>query len=352
MITIEKSEPTVRYRLVSKLAAVILALGFSALVFMVYGVDPLYAYTLIAVRSSTFSGLTEIVTKMIPLQLCGVGLMVAFRSGVWNIGAEGQLLLGATAATWVALFLDVPEPVRLPLATILGVAGGAFWALIPGVLRVKLEVNEIVPTLMMNYIAANIVNYLVYGPWKGIHEWGFPYTDKFPVSVWLPTIPGTRIHWPTLTLGVASSILVYILFSRTTLGFEIKVSGESRRVAEYAGIDYGRALLVSMVVSGALAGLAGVGEVCGIHHRLRYASAISSGYGYAGIIVAWLGELNPLASIFSAFFIAFLFAGGDVIQISLGLPFGVVDVFNGSILTSLLISEVLSRYRVRIRWRK
>ncbi|RLI24195.1 ABC transporter permease [Candidatus Bathyarchaeota archaeon] len=341
----------VAVKLFTKLLAILLGLGISAVVFAAYGVDPLYAYSLMVTKSLSFRGASEVLTKLIPLQLCGIGLIVAFKSGMWNIGAEGQMLLGATFATWIALFLDVPEFSRLPLIFLFGLAAGAGWALIPALLKVKFEVNEVITTLMMNYIASSLVNYLVYGPWKGAKEWGFPYTDKFPKSVWLPTIAGTRIHWPTLLIAILTAFLVYFLLVKTTVGFEIRVSGQSKRAAEYAGINYGRALLISMAISGALAGLAGVGEVCGIHHRLRYASSISSGYGYAGIIVAWLSELNAVASVLSALFMAFLFAGGDLMQVSLGLPIGVVDVFNGSILISLLVSEAFGRYRPKWRLR-
>ncbi|MBS7612321.1 ABC transporter permease [Candidatus Bathyarchaeota archaeon] len=300
-------------------------------------------------KSLSSYGLSEVLTKFIPLELCGIGLIVAFKSGMWNIGAEGQLLIGAIMATWAALFLDIPDFAQLPLILILSMVGGFAWALIPALLKAKLEVNEVIVTLMMNYIASFLVNYLVYGPWKGAKEWGFPYTDKFPESAWLQTIPGTRIHWLTLLIASIATFTAFLILFKTTLGFEMRVCGQSRRVAEYSGMNYTKALMASMAISGALAGLAGAGEVCGIHRRLRYASAISSGYGYSGIIVAWLSSLHPIASPLSAFFMAFLLAGGDILQVSLGLSSGVVNVFNGVILFSLLISEFFGRYRLR--WR-
>lgn len=334
-------------RILMKILAILLALLFSAIIFAISGVDPWYAYTLIFTKSFTYSGLTEIVTKLIPILLCTVGLTLAFKAGVWNIGAEGQLLLGAIGATWIALFVDIYDQLRLPLAILVGMILGASWGLIPVILKIRLNVNEVVSTLMMNYIASGIVDYLVYGPWKGAREWGFPYTDRFPEAAWLPLIPGTRIHWPTLLLGVLSSILVYILLSRTTLGFEIKVCGQGRRVADYLGIPYGSRLIIAMIISGGLAGLAGVGEVCGVHRRLRYSFSISSGYGYTAIIGAWLSGLNPIGSISSSFLLAFLLTGRDIIQVSLGLPFATSNIFNGSILISILILEVLGRYRIR-----
>lgn len=343
----ERMEQSLIVKIVTKIVAILLALGISAVIFMSYGINPIYAFSTMFSKSLTPYGLSEVVTKFIPLELCGVGLIVAFKSGMWNIGAEGQLLIGAIMATWAALFLDIPDFTRLPLILVLSALGGIIWALIPAFLKAKLEINEVIVTLMMNYIASSLVNYLVYGPWKGSKEWGFPYTDKFPESAWLPIIPGTRIHWPTLLMASVAAFTVFFIMFKTTLGFEMRVCGQSRRVAEYSGMNYMKALMVSMAISGALAGLAGAGEVCGIHRRLRYASAISSGYGYSGIIVAWLSGLHPIASILSALFIAFLLAGGDILQVSLGLSAGIVNVFNGAILLSLLISEFFGRYRFR-----
>jgi len=343
----ERREQSLLVKITTKIVAILLALGISAVIFMGYGINPIYAFSVMFSKSLTSYGLSEVVTKFIPLELCGLGLIVAFKSGMWNIGAEGQLLMGAVMATWVALFIDVPDFSRLPLILILSMVGGLAWAIIPAFLKVKLEVNEVMVTLMMNYIASFLVNYLVYGPWKGAKEWGFPYTDKFPESAWLPTIPNTRIHWPTLIIASVAVFTMFLIMFKTTLGFEMRVCGQSKRVAEYSGMNYAKALIVSMAISGALAGLAGAGEVCGIHHRLRYASAISSGYGYSGIIVAWLSGLHPAASPLSAFFIAFLLTGGDILQVSFGLSSGVVNVFNGVILSSLLISELFGRYRLR-----
>ncbi|MEM2848926.1 MAG: ABC transporter permease [Candidatus Bathyarchaeia archaeon] len=345
----ERREQSLVVKIATKIIAVLLALGISAVIFASYGINPVYAFSIMFSKSLSSYGLSEVVIKFIPLELCGIGLIVAFKSGMWNIGAEGQLLIGAIMATWAALFLDIPDFTRLPLILVLSMIGGMSWALIPAFLKAKLEVNEVIVTLMMNYIASFLVNYLVYGPWKGAKEWGFPYTDKFPESAWLPIIPGTRIHWPTLLMASIAASMTFLIMFKTTLGFEMRVCGQSRKVAEYSGMNYAKALMVSMAISGALAGLAGAGEVCGIHRRLRYASAISSGYGYSGIIVAWLSGLHPAASLFSALFMAFLLAGGDILQVSLGLPLGVVNVFNGVILFSLLLSEFFGRYRLR--WR-
>ena len=348
-LRLERREVTPKIELFATIVAILLAFLIAAFIFLIYGINPLYAYAQIFGTVFKVHRLGEIVTKLIPLLLCGVGLTIAFKANTWNIGAEGQLLIGAILATWVALFLNVPEFTRLPLMFLLGFIGGTAWAFIPAILKSKLRTNEVITTLMMNYIAANLVNHLIYGPWKGAEEWGFPYTNKFPTSAWLPTIPKTRIHWPTLIIALMSAFLLYFLLTKTTVGFELRVAGQDERVARYAGMSVGKAIILAMIISGGLAGIAGVGEVAGVHHRLRYASSISSGYGYAGIIVALLARNNPILSILTAFFLAILFVGGDAIQVSMGLPFGVVNIFNGIILACLLTSEFLAKYKIS--WR-
>jgi len=217
--------------------------------------------------------------------------------------------------------------------------------LIAGVLKAKLEVNEVISTLMLNYIALNLLQYLVYGPWKGSEEWGFPYTNKFPLSARIPRIPGTRIHYYTLIIGLVA-VFGYYMLEKSKLGYKIKVVGKSRKAANYGGISFGKIVLISMFFSGALAGIAGVGEVAGIHYRLK--PQISPGYGYTAIIVAWLGRLNALGILLSSIFLGGLFVGGDMIQVALGLPFSVVNVFNGLILLFLAGGEFLLNYKIKV----
>ena len=329
------------------LLAIFAALMVAGIFFQIYGVSPIRAYQLI-LRGSLGSrfGLTETVRRAIPLLLCGVGLTVAFRALFWNIGAEGQLLLGAVAAAGVALFTGLPDQLLLPAMFIGGFIGGAAWGLIPAILKVKLGVNDVITTLMMNYIAIYIVEWLIHGPWKGPSMRGFAYTDTFPRAAWLPTIYGTRIHWPTLVLGLVLAALMYILVTRTRSGFEIRVIGENPDAARFAGINPLMTTLLVMLISGGFAGLAGVGEVAGIHQRLLGPSHISMGYGYTAIIVAWLARRNPLAVIVTSFLFGVIMTGGDVIRVSLGLPFQLINVFNGLILFFLIGSEILLRYRI------
>jgi len=343
-----RSAPPWSWTLVVSLVAVAIALAMAGVIFWSHGVSPLRAYGVI------FSGtlfnaraLPEIVRNAIPLLLAGVGLVLAFRALFWNIGAEGQILLGATAATWVALFSPIPDRVKLPAMFIAGFIGGAVWGVIPALLKLRFAVNEVISTLMMNYIALYLVSGLVHGPWKGPEMRGFAFTNAFPDTARIPMIADTRIHWPTLLLGLALAAGVAYLLARTRAGFEIRVQGENPGAARYAGIDPLRTTLLVMVIAGGAAGLAGVGEVGGIHHRLLDPTQISLGFGYAAIIVAWLARGSPLAAIGTALFLGLIFASGDVMRVALQMPARVTDVFNGLILFCLIGSERALYWRVR-----
>jgi len=329
--------------------SVVFALAVSGAILKVYGVDPVSAYGIIVFHVfGSLPGISETIVKLIPLTLCGVGLTVAFRARLWNIGAEGQLLLGAIAATGVALFSgDLPSYVLIPLMFLAGFLAGALWGAIPALLKAVLNVNEVIVTTMMNYIAIELVRYLIYGPWRGAKEWGYPITDEIPDAAKLICIPGTRIHIATLAIAVASVILIYILITRTTFGFELRVVGGNPEAAKYAGVSYLKIVLLSMIISGGLAGLAGTGEIAGIHYRLRYPESISMGYGFTAIIVAWLARLNPLLVLVTSIFFGGLLVGGYVMKIMLGLPVAMVNIFNGSTLMSLLLCELLLQYKIK-----
>ncbi|NLI79020.1 MAG: ABC transporter permease [Candidatus Riflebacteria bacterium] len=332
------------------LAALALGMLAGGLLFAVKGIDPFTALWKIFQGSfgSSF-GLKDTVTKAIPLILIGAGLCLAFRGRIWNIGAEGQLLAGAIGASGVALYGTpfLPEWAVLPAMFLAGAIGGAAWAWFPAVCRIRWGMNETITTLMLNYVAAELVQFLIYGPWKGKSQFGFPYTDDFAACATLPTLYGSRIHWPTLALGVATALALALLVSRSRFGFEVRVVGENPEAAHYAGMDRGRVVLLVMLVSGALAGLAGVGEVAGIHRHLSAPASISSGYGFTAIITAYLARLHPVAVIFTSLFFGGLLVGGDVIQTSLGLPFATVHIFNGMILFALLVGDFLLDHRVR-----
>ena len=328
--------------------AILIALTLAAVIFSSYGVSPLRAYSVI-LRGTLFNAqaLPEVVRNAIPLLLAGVGLVLAFKALFWNIGAEGQILLGATFATWVALFSPVPDGLKLPAMFAAGFIGGALWGAIPAILKLRFAVNDVISTLMMNYIALYLVSWLVHGPWKGPEMRGFAFTDAFPAAARIPLIAGTRIHWPTLLLGVVFALGLAFLLNRTRLGFEIRVQGENADAARYAGIDPGRTTLLVMLVAGGAAGLAGVGEVGGIHHRLLDPNQISLGFGYAAIIVAWLARGNPVAAIATSLFLGLIFASGDVMRVALQMPARVTDVFNGLILFCLIGTERMLYWRIR-----
>jgi ABC-type uncharacterized transport system permease subunit len=339
------------------LQAVVLVLsvlaGFLAvgLLFVTRGVNPFFALWKI-IGGSFFSiyGLGETVAKAIPLILIGSGLTLAFRAKFWNIGAESQLLLGAIFAGWVGLQLGprLPAYALVPLMFLAGFIGGALWGVIPAVLKVRFGVNEVISTLMLNYVAAELLTLLVVGPWKGSTQQGFPYTDDLQGAAVLPLLGATRIHYPTLAVAIAAALILFALVYSTRFGYELRVVGENPDAARYAGISFLRTTVVLMVVSGGLAGLAGVGEVAGVHQHLTYPSVISAGYGFTAIIVAWLAKLNPAASILSAFFFAGILVGGDAIQISLGLPAATVQVFNGVLLFFLIMGDYFLANRLRL----
>jgi len=327
--------------------SIFLSFFFIGFVFFGYGISPITAYYEIFIETvGNVYGVTQIIWQSIPLMLCGVGLLLAFKASYWNIGAEGQLLMGATAATWVALFSGIPDLFQVPMIFACGFAGGAVWGLISTVLKSQFRINEVITTLMMNYIAMNIVLYLIHGPWKGEEMRGFAYTDSFSQAASLPTIGNSYIHWPTLLLGAVLIGVVYVIVSRTKLGYEVKVIGQSPGAARYAGIPYFRTIFWVMLISGGCAGLAGAGEVSGVHHMLRHPEQVSLGYGYTAIIVAWLARGNPLVVILTSFLFGMIYVIGDVVQLSFGLPFQIINVFTGLILFFLIASESLMKYRI------
>ncbi len=332
------------------LAAGLLAIS---LTFMVFGVNPLFALAKIFSGSfGSFYGIKETITKAIPLILIGSGLALAFRAKFWNIGAESQLLMGAIFGTWVGLNWGphLPSAAIVPLMFLAGFIGGAIWGLIPAILKIKFSINEVISTLMMNYICNEFMTLLVVGPWRGKTKFGFPYTDDLPASATLSLIPGSRIHYATLLIAIITVVVLGILVYKTRFGYEVRVIGENPEAARYSGIDFFKTTLVIMAISGGVAGLAGVGEAAGIHHYLSYPASISSGYGFTAIIVAWLAKLNPFYVILSAFFFAGILVGGDAIQISLGLPAATVHIFNGTLLIFLIMGDFFLKNQVRLQW--
>lgn len=324
--------------------ALLLSLLFCGIFLLITGRDPVEIY--IAMLSGALGsayGLSETVVKAIPLMLCGLGISVAFRMQLWNIGAEGQLYVGALAATWLPLtFPSLPAVIMLPLMICLGMAGGALWAFVPAILRARWQVNEIITTLMLNYIGILWVSYLVYGPWRDPKGLNFPLTAQFPDAALLPFWGTSRIHIGLL-LALAIVAFLYVLFNNSRWGYELKVIGSSPRAARYAGMNITRNICFAMLLSGAICGLAGMTEVSGIIGRLQ--PGLSPGYGYTGIIIAWLGQLNPLAIVIMSFLFGALQVGGYMVQ-TLGVPAAVASMIQGSILFFVIGAEILTRYRI------
>jgi len=316
------------------------------------GVDPWAAYGHMARAGLLGSyALSDTTVKATPILLCALGASVAFRMRLWNIGGEGQLLLGAWAASAVALKLlptSAPWWLMLPCMMVAGAGAGALWSAGAGALRAYLRVSEIITTLMLNYVAALWVAYFVFGPWS---DRGFPLTPSFPASANLPRLADMADRWPSLSgLTVHAGVLVAVgaapllgwLLTRTRWGFELRVLGANPSVGRLAGMSVTRHAVVAMALSGALCGLAGMCEVSGVVHRLQ--DRFSPGYGFTGIVVAWLGKLEPWRVVVVSFLFGALLVGGKEIQ-----PGGVPQMLQGLVLFVIVGSEVLLRYRLVVR---
>jgi ABC-type uncharacterized transport system permease subunit len=334
------------------LGAIAVALVISGAIIALVGGDPIASYLHILKASFGSVGvLSDTLVKATPLILTGLACALAFRMRLWNIGAEGQFLLGAWGASAVVLFPLVPAGtpgfILIPLMMVAGMIAGGVWGLIPGVLRARLGVNEIITTLMLNYIALFWIQFWVFGSWS---EGGFQQTKAFPTQAWLPRLSdfadagpafrGLPVHLG-LIFGLVAAGLLWLFLERSRFGYEIRLIGDSPRAARYAGIDIGRRLIVVFAISGALAGLAGMSEVNGSVHRLQ--DHISPGYGFTAVIVAYLAKFRPGRVVVAAVLFGALILAGREIQ-----PSGVPAMIQGIILFTLIVADVLVRYRIRI----
>ncbi|MBK1663676.1 sugar ABC transporter permease [Rhodospirillum rubrum] len=348
-ITLEaRPEPSALWVWAAPLLAVGLTLIAGGLLFAALGKDPVAALAGFFLKPlSSLYGLGELGVKAAPLALIAAGLAVGFRGGVWNIGAEGQLTMGAVVGGGVGLaLLQSTGPLVLPAMVICGALGGMAWAAIPALLRTRFNANEILTSLMLTYVAQLLLSWLVHGPWRSPSGFNFPETEMFGPAATLPVlIEGTRLH-----LGVVLALVVvgaiWVLLGRSFIGFQIKVMGLAPRAGAYAGFSQRRVIWMAMLLSGGAAGLAGLFEVAGPIGQLQ--PAISPGYGFTAIIVAFLGRLHPLGIVFAACFMALTYLGGETVQMDMGLPLAVTGVFQGMILFFLLAADVLIRYRIRL----
>jgi general nucleoside transport system permease protein len=292
--------------------------------------------------------LHELAIKAAPLILIAVGLSVCYLSNNWNIGAEGQFIAGAVVGSFIpVVFPEFQSWVVLPLMLLMGIAGGAAYASIPALLKVRFNTNEILTSLMLVYVAQLFNDWLVRGPWRNPQGMSFPGTIRFHDYAILPQIwpEAGRAHWGFI-FALVAALVVWFMLARTLKGFEVKVLGQSRRAGRFAGFSSAKMVFFAFLLSGALAGLAGISEAAGPVEQLN--EKISIGYGFTAIIVAFLGRLNPLGIVASGLILALTYLGGEAAQISIGVSDKVVRAFQGMILFFVLACDTLIHYRIRL----
>jgi ABC-type uncharacterized transport system permease subunit len=345
-------EPPGWYAPLLSLIAVVVALLVGALVIWLGGGNPWKAYAHIARYSFGSVGvISDTMVKATPLMLVGLACSLAFRMRLWNIGAEGQFFLGAFGASLIVLLPVLPEESPkwqfIVLMALSGMLFGAIWGVIPGILKAKFNVNEIISTLMMNYIAVEWNNYFIYAVWS---DSGFQMSRMFQRNAWLPRLSDYAERMPAfsgltthlgLVFAVVAAVILWVVLSKSQWGYEIRLIGDNPRAARYAGISIGKNIVLVMLVSGALAGLAGMSEISGVVHRLQ--GAISPGYGYTGIIIAWLAKLNPLAVILASILFGALILAGREVQ-----PAGIPTLIQGVIMVCVIASVFFLRNRITI----
>lgn len=346
-----RPEPSKAMAWLSPLIALALTALIAALLFALLGKDPAAGLRFYLVEPLNGPrAVSEVALKATPLVLCALGLAVCFRSNVWNIGAEGQFLLGAIAGGGVALWLQRQgvtgaRGVYAPLVLLGGVVGGTAWAALTAVLRDRFNASEILVSLMLVYVAQQLLNYLVFGPWKDPKGFNFPQTPTFDPSTWLPAlVAGYRTH-----VGVVVALVLVLAFwvfmFRSWRGYQLQVGGLAPAAARYAGFSSRAALWTALLLSGAMAGLAGAMEVAGPLRQLT--PHVSTGYGFTAIIVAFVGRLHPVGIVFSGVLLSMMLIGGELGQSRLGLPNALSGVFQGLLLFLLLACDTLIHYRVR-----
>lgn len=334
------------------IGSIVIAFIISGIILKIIGGEPLRvaAFAFDATFGS-WGVFSDTLVKATPLIMVGLACAIAFQMKLWNIGAEGQFYIGAFAATMVVMVPlvppDSPKVVVIGAMLIMGLLGGAVWAFIPGFLKARFNINEIITTLMLNYIAISWNNFFIFNSWS---DAGFQMTPTFEKTAWLPRLADYAREYRifsgiTLHLGVVfaliATVIVWWTLTRSRWGYEIKLIGDNPNAARYAGINIARNIILVMMVSGALAGLAGMSEITGVVHRLQ--ERISPGYGYTGIIVAWLAKLNPFAVILVSILFGALILAGREIQ-----PAGLSMLLQGIILFMVISSDVLLRYKVRL----
>ncbi len=354
MIALEKRpQPSTIWVYLAPLLAVVLTMIVGGILFAALGKNPISVISAIFYEplfgEFAFYYRPQLLVKAAPLILIAIGLSFGFRAGVWNIGAEGQYIVGAITGAAVGLAL-YPAETRLifPLMVVAGALGGWAWGMIPGLLKVKFGANEILVSLMLVYVAEQLVAAMALGPLRSPEGRGFPGSRN--LSQWASSanpelMAGTGVHWGVVAALIAV-IFAYITLSRHIFGFQVRLTGQSPRAARFAGVNPGRMVLACMGISGALAGLAGLFEVTGPSGQITI--DFNVGYGFTAIIVAFLGRLHPVGILLAGGLMALTYIGGEIAQSNLGLPGAAVQLLQGMLLFFLLAVDVMTNYRLRV----
>ena len=327
-----------------RIVSVLLSIVFAGLVIAALGYNPITIFTsMVKGALGTKIRLQQTTLKAVPLIITSLGILIAFKMKFWNIGGEGQIIMGAFAASAVALNVSLPKPLMLLAMAIAAMLAGGIWAFIPAFFKVRMGTNETIFTLMLNYIAIKFVTYLQYGPWKDPASQGFPKVADFPQEAILPSLFGVHIGWIIALLLV---VVVYIFIHYTKKGFEISVVGESLSTARYAGMNVSAIVILAMMLSGGLCGLTGMIQASAVEKTLT--ASLSANYGFTSIITAWLSGLNAIATCFVCIAFAVLVQGGNFIQISMQVPASVADMIQAIILFFVIGSEFFLQYKVSL----
>lgn len=343
----KRAEPLAVMRIAAPLIAIAAMLMTGYLVFAILGQDPLQALMLFFITPvDSLYGVGELLLKATPLMLCALGLAIGFRANVWNIGAEGQLTLGALCGGGVALFWGPSLGVLgLPAALLAGVLGGMAWAAIPAFLRTRFNTSEILVSLMLVYIAQLALVYLLHGSWRDPDGFNFPQSRAFAETLTLPLLADGQRASIAVLFSAGLAIVSWIFSSRLFAGYRMRVAGQAPAAAAYAGFSERRNIWLALLVGGGGAGLAGICEVLGPIGRLQ--TSISPGYGFAAIIVAFVGRLHPVGIVLASLLMSLLYLGGESVQLALQLPAAVTGLFQGTLLFYLLAADLFVGYRLR-----
>lgn len=327
----------------------LVAFGAAAILILLSGYDPILVYSSIISGSlSSTNAIAETLVKATPYLFCALTASIAFKVGFWNAGAEGQFFMGSLGAVIIGLYLQSPSIVTIPIMIATAFLAGAAWGMIPTFLKVKLGVNEILTNIMSNYIAYYLISYVSEGPLRDPRAVN-PQTPFIGYSAYLPKlIPGTRLHAGFL-IALLCAVLLYVVYFKTLLGYRMRVIGANPEAARYGGISVPRTIIIIMIISGGLAGLGGMSQVAGVHHRLseQISGGPLGGYGFMAMVIALFGKLHPIGAVASSIFWAVMINGVETAQRGAGIPFGLVYVIQALVVIFVIVVEIFVRARGR-----